>query len=333
MARPSRFERRDRGPRRRQRRAVRARARRGRPGSARPRRGDRQERRSTPTGARWIASRSALRVGSTRGPTPRATAPRAARSARRARRHRGRSSTPVTLAAHAGATARPPSFVELYGDRGAFLGDPILLPESAWTVDAGARTSRRSGPARFAPRDRRLRNVGAGSHHVRAHRRLRAREGDEHRAGAPRRRRGGRCAPPPVRSSCARRTPGWRPKTTPRARPPSGAARARRCRAARRTISWRTRSGRLGPASASRRRGRGERDGRGPRGQHPRPAARARSVGARGWTSPAACASRSTCATFRRPDRDLRGRARSRARAHRRLLRVPAARPDPPRAA
>jgi len=57
---------------------------------------------------------------------------------------------PVTLAAHAGATARPPSFVELYGDRGAFVGDPSLLPESAWTVDAGARATRRIGRARFA---------------------------------------------------------------------------------------------------------------------------------------------------------------------------------------
>ena len=57
---------------------------------------------------------------------------------------------PVTLAAHAGATARPPSFVELYGDRGAFLGDPSLRPESAWTVDAGARAARRVGAARFA---------------------------------------------------------------------------------------------------------------------------------------------------------------------------------------
>jgi hypothetical protein len=56
----------------------------------------------------------------------------------------------VTLAAHGGATARPPSFVELYGDRGAFLGDPGLLPESAWSVDAGARASRRLGPARVA---------------------------------------------------------------------------------------------------------------------------------------------------------------------------------------
>jgi iron complex outermembrane receptor protein len=56
----------------------------------------------------------------------------------------------VTLAAHGGATARPPSFVELYGDRGAFVGDPNLLPESAWTIDAGARTSRRAGPLRVA---------------------------------------------------------------------------------------------------------------------------------------------------------------------------------------
>jgi len=51
----------------------------------------------------------------------------------------------VTITAHAGATARPPSFVELYGDRGAFIGDPSLLPESAWTVDAGARSSRSFG--------------------------------------------------------------------------------------------------------------------------------------------------------------------------------------------
>ncbi len=51
----------------------------------------------------------------------------------------------VTLAAHGGATGRPPSFVELYGDRGAFLGDPNLRPESAWTVDAGGRISRRIG--------------------------------------------------------------------------------------------------------------------------------------------------------------------------------------------
>jgi outer membrane receptor protein involved in Fe transport len=51
----------------------------------------------------------------------------------------------VTITAHAGATARPPSFVELYGDRGAFIGDPSLVPESAWTVDAGTRSSRSFG--------------------------------------------------------------------------------------------------------------------------------------------------------------------------------------------
>lgn len=56
----------------------------------------------------------------------------------------------VTLAAHGGATGRPPSFIELYGDRGAFVGDPNLLPESAWTVDAGARVSHHFGPLRIA---------------------------------------------------------------------------------------------------------------------------------------------------------------------------------------
>jgi outer membrane receptor protein involved in Fe transport len=56
----------------------------------------------------------------------------------------------LTLAAHGGATGRPPSFVELYGDRGAFLGDPHLVPESAWTIDAGARLSRRAGSLRVA---------------------------------------------------------------------------------------------------------------------------------------------------------------------------------------
>jgi outer membrane cobalamin receptor len=56
----------------------------------------------------------------------------------------------ATLATHAGTTARPPSFIERYGDRGAFIGDPSLRPESAWTVDAGARASKRFGPARVA---------------------------------------------------------------------------------------------------------------------------------------------------------------------------------------
>jgi hypothetical protein len=48
---------------------------------------------------------------------------------------------PVTLSTHGGAVARAPSFIERYGDRGAFLGDPTLLPESAWTIDAGARVA------------------------------------------------------------------------------------------------------------------------------------------------------------------------------------------------
>ena len=56
----------------------------------------------------------------------------------------------VTLAAHGGATARPPSFVELYGDRGAFIGDSALLPESAWTIDAGARGSHALGKLAIA---------------------------------------------------------------------------------------------------------------------------------------------------------------------------------------
>ncbi len=54
-----------------------------------------------------------------------------------------------TLSTHGGAVARAPSFVELYGDRGAFLGDPTLRPESAWTLDAGGRVaSDPRGPVR-----------------------------------------------------------------------------------------------------------------------------------------------------------------------------------------
>ena len=45
---------------------------------------------------------------------------------------------PVTLATHGGVLARPPSFVERFGNRGAFIGDPLLRPESATTIDAGA---------------------------------------------------------------------------------------------------------------------------------------------------------------------------------------------------
>ncbi|MBX3209385.1 MAG: TonB-dependent receptor [Labilithrix sp.] len=53
---------------------------------------------------------------------------------------------PAIVASHAGFVARPPSFVERYGNRGGFIGDENLRPESAFTVDAGARASRRFGP-------------------------------------------------------------------------------------------------------------------------------------------------------------------------------------------
>jgi outer membrane receptor protein involved in Fe transport len=56
---------------------------------------------------------------------------------------------PVIVASHGGFVARPPSFVERYGNRGAFIGDPSLRPESAFTADAGARITRRLGPVRL----------------------------------------------------------------------------------------------------------------------------------------------------------------------------------------
>lgn len=55
---------------------------------------------------------------------------------------------PVTAATHVGFVARPPSFVERYGNRGAFLGDPDLKTESATTADAGLRATRTFGPLR-----------------------------------------------------------------------------------------------------------------------------------------------------------------------------------------
>ena len=54
---------------------------------------------------------------------------------------------PVTFAVHGGRVARPPSFVERFGNRGGFIGDRSLRPESAWTVDAGARASVRAANA------------------------------------------------------------------------------------------------------------------------------------------------------------------------------------------
>lgn len=44
----------------------------------------------------------------------------------------------VAIATHAGYLARPPSFVERFGNAGGFIGEPDLRPESAATVDLGA---------------------------------------------------------------------------------------------------------------------------------------------------------------------------------------------------
>jgi outer membrane receptor protein involved in Fe transport len=55
----------------------------------------------------------------------------------------------VLVAAHAGYTARPANFVELFGTPGGFIANPTLKPESAFTVDTGARTQRRIGPLRI----------------------------------------------------------------------------------------------------------------------------------------------------------------------------------------
>jgi hypothetical protein len=54
----------------------------------------------------------------------------------------------VRVASHAGVVARPPSFVERFGNRGMFVGEPSLRPESATTVDFGARLDHRFGRAR-----------------------------------------------------------------------------------------------------------------------------------------------------------------------------------------
>ncbi|MEO8799479.1 MAG: TonB-dependent receptor, partial [Polyangiaceae bacterium] len=48
---------------------------------------------------------------------------------------------PVTFAAHGGAVARAPSFIERYGNHGLVVGNPGLNTETAWVADAGARTS------------------------------------------------------------------------------------------------------------------------------------------------------------------------------------------------
>lgn len=56
---------------------------------------------------------------------------------------------PFVVATHGGAVSRPASFVERYGNRGTFIGDPTLRPESAATVDMGAHTRASLGPVRL----------------------------------------------------------------------------------------------------------------------------------------------------------------------------------------
>jgi len=45
----------------------------------------------------------------------------------------------IEIAAHAGALFRPPSFFELFGDRGTLVGDASLRPERALSADLGLR--------------------------------------------------------------------------------------------------------------------------------------------------------------------------------------------------
>ena len=47
----------------------------------------------------------------------------------------------LAFKANAGRFFRPPDFTELFGDRGAVIGNTELLPEQGWQVDAGARWS------------------------------------------------------------------------------------------------------------------------------------------------------------------------------------------------
>jgi len=45
----------------------------------------------------------------------------------------------IAVKANVGRYLRPPDFLELFGDRGAFRGQPDLRPEQGWQVDLGAR--------------------------------------------------------------------------------------------------------------------------------------------------------------------------------------------------
>jgi iron complex outermembrane receptor protein len=51
---------------------------------------------------------------------------------------RARAAEGVTLRAGARSDVRDPTFEELFGDRGAIVGNAALRPERAWTVDCGA---------------------------------------------------------------------------------------------------------------------------------------------------------------------------------------------------
>jgi hypothetical protein len=55
----------------------------------------------------------------------------------------------LDLAVHGGYTARPANFIERFGSPGGFIPTPDLKPESAWTIDAGARAAKRWGTVRF----------------------------------------------------------------------------------------------------------------------------------------------------------------------------------------
>jgi iron complex outermembrane receptor protein len=55
----------------------------------------------------------------------------------------------IRFAAHAGYTSRPANFVERFGAPGGFRPSPDLKPESAATIDAGVRASKRFGKLRF----------------------------------------------------------------------------------------------------------------------------------------------------------------------------------------
>ncbi|MEN0062765.1 MAG: TonB-dependent receptor [Myxococcota bacterium] len=48
----------------------------------------------------------------------------------------------IAVWASGGAGFRPPDLTELYGDRGALIGNPNLLPERAWKTELGVRVSR-----------------------------------------------------------------------------------------------------------------------------------------------------------------------------------------------